>query len=164
MAATLIVGFARSASAEPIVTTSGKGIVGGALLGAETVVLVESVLGVHSSWAHFGGAVGGAIGGGVGGYFIEQIATDGRIPLTMLAGGLVLAIPTVVISLNATSYRAVEPPGEAPPPAVVGLRDGTFRAGLPVPNVSNVFSPSELRQYGMAQRAQVQLPLLHVRF
>lgn len=147
-----------------MVGTSGKGIAGGVLLGAEAVVLVESAVGVHSPWAHAIGAVGGGIGGGVGGYFLEGSVSDGRVPLTMLAGGLILAIPTIVVSLNATSYTAIEAPAEAPPPAVVGVRDGTFRPGVPVPSVSNVFAASELRQYGMQQRTQVQFPLLDVRF
>ncbi len=166
MAVAFLLTAARAASADQIVTTSGKGIVGGALLGAETVVLAESLIGIRSPWAHAAGAVAGAIGGGVGGYYIETSSSDGRIPLSLLAGGLVLAIPTIVVSLNATSYSASDAPAESPPPApaVIGLRGGHWSPGVPVPEISNVFAPSELKQFGMQQRTQVQLPLLHVRF
>ena len=157
---------AGPASADPIVTASGKGIVGGALLGAETIVIAESLIGVRSPWAHAVGAVVGAIGGGFGGHYVESSVSDGRIPLSMLAGGLVLAIPTIVVSLNATSYSASDARPDSPSPAaaVVGLRGGRWSPGVPVPEVSNVFAAAELKQYGMQQRTQVQLPLLHVRF
>jgi len=88
------------------VSPSGKGIVGGALLGAEVVTITESLIGVHNGWAYLAGAVVGGAGGGVGGYFIEQNSTDGKAPVFILAGGLALVIPAVVLSLNATRYRA----------------------------------------------------------
>lgn len=83
---------------------SGKGIAGGALLGAELVVGVEALAGVESPWAYAIGGVLGAGGGGVGGYFIEQNA-EARIPLYMLAGGMALVIPAAIVTLNATQYK-----------------------------------------------------------
>jgi hypothetical protein len=87
---------------------TGKGIVGGALLGAEAVLLVEAAFDVEPTWAYIVGGVAGGIGGGIGGYFVEQDG-DARIPMLMLAGGMALAIPTTVAVLSATAY---EPPAD----------------------------------------------------
>jgi len=93
----------------------GKGIAGGALLGAEVVVIPMSLFGVKAGWAYavFGGA--GAIGGGVLGGVVEsatgaydKVPGDGRAPVYMLAGGLALVIPAVVLLLNATRYQPDE--------------------------------------------------------
>jgi hypothetical protein len=65
----------------------------------------------------FGGL--GAAGGGVGGYFIEQSAPT-EVPLYMLAGGMALVIPTLVVALNATAYKPPESDStdlQAPEPA-----------------------------------------------
>ncbi len=90
------------------VSPSGKGIVGGALLGAEVVTITESLAGARSGWAYLIGGVLGAAAGGVGGYFVEQNSSDGKAPVYMLAGGLALVIPAVVLSLDATRFRPEE--------------------------------------------------------
>lgn len=95
---------APRADAEEISPT-GKGIAGGALLGAEVVVITESIVGVRSGLLYAVGAGVGAAGGGVGGYFLEQNSSDGRLPIYLLAGGLALVIPAVILTLNATRYR-----------------------------------------------------------
>src|SRR5277367_4316737 len=99
---------AREARADCDGTTvcpTGRGIAGGALLGAEAVTIVESVAGVRAGWAYGLGALVGAGGGGVGGYFVEQNSSDGKAPAYMLAGGLALFIPALVLTLNGTRYR-----------------------------------------------------------
>jgi hypothetical protein len=88
------------------VSTTGKGIVGGALLGAEIVLATEAAFKVQPGWAYLVGGVGGAAAGGVGGYFIEQDANP-KTTMLMLAGGMALIIPTTVAVLSATAY---EPP------------------------------------------------------
>jgi hypothetical protein len=88
---------------------TGKGITGGALLGAEAVMLVEAAIDVQPAWAYIVGGVAGAAGGGVGGYFIEK-GGEPQPSMFLLAGGLALAIPTTVAVLSATAYK--------PPPAV----------------------------------------------
>ena len=88
------------------VSTTGKGTIGGALLGAEVVLATEAAFKVQSTWAYVVGGLGGAAAGGVGGYFIERSAS-GKTTLLMLAGGMALAIPTTVAVLSATAY---EPP------------------------------------------------------
>jgi hypothetical protein len=84
-------------------SASGKGIVGGALLGGELVCAVEAAAGVKNGWAYVGGAVGGAAAGGVGGYFLEQ-NTSARASMLVLAGGMTLVIPTIVLVLSQTAY------------------------------------------------------------
>lgn len=105
------------------VSPTGKGIVGGALLGAEVVTITESIIGVRSTWAYLGGGVLGAAGGGVGGYFIEQGSSDGRAPVYLLAGGLALAIPAIVLTLNATRYMPSEGATEDRAPTNVPAAD-----------------------------------------
>jgi len=95
-------GLAQAQEASP----TGKGVAGGALLGAELVTAVEAAFRVQSTWAYIGGGLAGGVAGGVGGYFIEKDSTA-RVPMLMLAGGLTLAIPTTVAILSATAY---EPP------------------------------------------------------
>src|SRR4051812_19750865 len=69
------------------VSSTGRGIVGGALLGGEIVVFGEAIFGVHSTLAYVIGGVVGAGGGAVGGYFLEKGSDDGRLPAYLLAGG-----------------------------------------------------------------------------
>jgi hypothetical protein len=117
---------AREARADDVSPT-GKGIVGGALLGAEVVTITEALAGVKPGWAYAVGAVLGGGAGGVGGHFIENASTDGKVPMYMLAGGLALIIPAVVLTLNATRWQPEEgatednaPTGPAAEPGVVG--------------------------------------------
>jgi hypothetical protein len=88
------------------VSTTGKGAVGGALIGAEVVLATEAAFDVQPTWAYVVGGIGGGIGGGVGGYFIERSASP-RVTMLMLGAGMALAIPTTVAVLSATAY---EPP------------------------------------------------------
>ncbi len=107
VAGTVFVGAPRAAQAEEVSAT-GKGIVGCALLGGEIAVFTEALLGVRSGTAYLLGAGGGAVAGGVGGYFIEQGVSDGRVPAYLLAGGLALIIPALVITLDQTRYLPTE--------------------------------------------------------
>lgn len=106
-AGTVLLGSPSVAHAEEVSPT-GKGVVGGAFLGAEVVIFVEAIAGVRSGTAYLLGAGGGAVAGGVGGYFIEQSASDGRVPAYMLAGGLALIIPALVVTLDQTRYLPAE--------------------------------------------------------
>lgn len=118
----------RSARADDV-SPNGKGVVGGALLGAEVVTITEAIAGVKPGWAYAVGAIVGGGGGGVAGHFIEQDSgsSDGKVPMYMLAGGLALIIPAVVLILNATRWQPEEgatednvPTGPAAEPGVVG--------------------------------------------
>jgi hypothetical protein len=126
------------ASAAGPVTPTGKGIVGGALLGAEVVTIPMGAAGLNKGWPYFVFGGLGMVGGGVGGYFVEKAtAVDGATgkggpaepALYMLAGGMALIIPALVLSLNATAYKPPdsdrnepannEPASDAPKPTPI---------------------------------------------
>jgi len=123
---------ARSAFADDV-SSSGKGIVGGSLLGAEVVTMVESIAGVRSGWAYAVGAVVGAGGGAVGGYFVEQNSSDGRAPTYLLAGGLALVIPAIVLTLDGTRYRPEEGATEDRAPIGPAAEPGAPGGGVVTP-------------------------------
>lgn len=145
----------RTAHAEEV-SPDGKGIAGGALLGGEIVVFGEALFGVRNGWAYALGALGGAAAGGVGGYFIERGVDDGRVPAYLLAGGLALVIPALVIALDQTRYLPAEgarddrpvqnlpasDPGQPGGSAVVGVPSGSTPAGTaPTPGAPEPTSP-----------------------
>jgi len=126
------------------VSPTGKGIVGGGLLGAEVVTITESLFGLRSGWGYVLGGVLGAGGGAVGGYFVEQNSSDGKAPMYMLAGGLALVIPAVVLSLDATRYRpeagATDDAAPVGPPAEPGVPAGSV--GAPAPAMAPAAPPA----------------------
>jgi hypothetical protein len=114
----------------------GKGVTGGALLGADAVTIVESLVGVHAGWAYGVGALAGAAGGGVGGYFLSNDANnDGKVPTYLLAGGLALVIPALVLYFNATRYMpeegATEDRSPTAPAAEPGVPGGSVTGAPP---------------------------------
>lgn len=119
------------------VSPTGKGIAGGALLGGEVVTITEAIVGVRAGWAYVVGGLAGAAAGGVGGYFVEQGTSNGQVPMYMLAGGLALVIPAVVLSLDATRYRpeegATEDRTPAGPPAEPGVPGASISSPTAAP-------------------------------
>jgi hypothetical protein len=109
---------AEAADSPPATPTSatGKGTVGGALLGAEAVMLVEAAADVKQGWAYGLGGGLGAVAGGVGGFFAED-SGDAKLSLYLLVGGMALVIPTTVAVLSATAYEPVNYTEDKPPPA-----------------------------------------------
>lgn len=113
------------------VSGSGKGIVGTALLGGEVVMIGMGAFGVEATWPYlaFGGA--GMVAGGLGGWAIEGAAPPAEVPVYLLAGGLALVIPTVVVVLNATTYNPPEVDTEEPiqnqPAPEAPQADGSFK-------------------------------------
>jgi hypothetical protein len=101
---TLVAGTASADVGTTEASAKGKGVVGGALLGAELVCGVEAIAGVKSPWAYLGGGVAGAVGGGIGGHFVEKNGSP-RASMLLLAGGMTLVIPTIVGVLSATVYQ-----------------------------------------------------------
>jgi hypothetical protein len=134
LGATVVAAPLREARADEVSST-GKGIAGGALLGAEVPVIIEGIAGVHSGWVYLISAIVGAGGGGVGGYEIEKGSSDGKAPMYILAGGLALVIPAVVLTLNATRYQPEEgatedrTPGPAAEPGAPG--GSSITTGMP---------------------------------
>jgi hypothetical protein len=105
-ALTTTIGLGTAAADVNVPATSGtaKGITGGALLGAEAVLLVEAAFDVQPVWAYIAGGAAGGIAGGVGGYFIEQ-NVSAKTSMLMLAGGMLLVIPTAVAVASARAYE-----------------------------------------------------------
>jgi len=125
----------RQARADDVSPT-GKGLAGGALLGAEVITIGESLIGVKAGWAYVVGALVGAGGGAAGGYAVEQGSSNGQVPMYMLAGGLALVIPAVVLTLDATRFHPEEgitedktPQGPAAEPGVPGGSVGPSAPG-----------------------------------
>jgi hypothetical protein len=137
------------------VSTTGKGVVGGTLLGAEIVLSAEAAFKVQPTWAYVVGGLGGAAAGGVGGYFIERDASP-KATLFMLAGGMALAIPVTVAVLSATAYEppasytqdkapadepVAEPPQPAATPATTIAPTSTTPSGTEVTAPAPVVTP-----------------------
>jgi hypothetical protein len=135
LGAGLFVGSSRDARADNVSPT-GKGIAGGALLGGEVVTITESIVGVRAGWAYLVGGLAGAAAGGVGGYFVEQSTSNGQAPMYMLAGGLALVIPAIVLSLDATRYRPEEGATEDKTPAGPPAEPGVPGAGISSPTAA----------------------------
>jgi len=140
LGATVVAAPLRDARADNVSPT-GKGIAGGVLLGAEVPTIVEGIAGVHSGWVYFISAVVGAGGGGFGGYEVEKGSSNGQVPMYMLAGGLALVIPALVLTLNGTRYQPEEgatedraPIGPAAEPGTPGGSSITATPGGPGPS------------------------------
>lgn len=118
------------------VSSTGKGIAGGALLGGEVGYLGLAAAGAQQSWLYYTLPPLLAIGGGFGGYYVEQGSSTAEVPLFMLAGGMALVIPTVVITLSATSYRGGSedstPADAAPAEAAGSVNVGGGAAGASI--------------------------------
>lgn len=184
MAAALCASTSAEAQEEGAVSATGKGIAGGALLGAELVLITEAIIEVDEWWPYVVFGVAGAGAGAVGGYFVEQV--DVAEPsLYMLAGGMALIVPTVVAVLNATAYDPDEdddgvlPEGESPGEEVTteGRIPSTLLAlgpsgsgwrgvslGVPAVAVQPAYTPVEVAQFGVQQTTEVHVPLLGGRF
>jgi hypothetical protein len=132
LGATIVAAPLRQARADEVSST-GKGITGGALLGAEVPTIIEGIAGVHSGWVYLISAIIGAGGGGFGGYEVEKGSTNGQAPMYMLAGGLALVIPALVLTLNGTRYQpeegATEDRSPVGPAAEPGAPGGSVSGG-----------------------------------
>lgn len=136
-------GEARAQDADyPPVRGTAKGIVGGALLGAEIVMMPMGIAGLKPWWPYvvFGGV--GSVGGAIGGWAVEQAIGDtgpAEAPLYMLAGGLALVIPTLVLTLNATTRDDFGE--EADPSTLTRQPESTDPLTQPVPGEQPAIQP-----------------------
>jgi hypothetical protein len=129
-AAALLVQSAPARAEE--VSGAGKGVVGGGLLGGEIVLLGEAIAGVKPAWAYIVGGLIGAGGGATAGHFIEK-GGDPKVSAYMLAGGVVLLIPTTVAVLQATSYTPPEDYTEDKPASGAPVPEPPHAAPTPLP-------------------------------
>jgi len=117
-----------------------KAIVGGAFLGAEVVAIPMAIAGVKAGWAYAVFPALGAVGGGIGGYFMDKAYDDAKTSAYgsafMLAGGMALIIPTIVLMLNATRYHPSAEATEDRAPKNVGPEANPGSSG------GNAVSPS----------------------
>lgn len=220
LASALALGARPAAATENRTEASktGKGITGGVLLGAEVVMLGESAFKVKKPVIYIVGGLIGGVGGGVGGYYIEKGASDAKVPMYMLAGGMALIIPTTVAVLSASAYEppadytqdkgpsdepVAEPPRAAPtpppgasppaapppqsqapskrrhvasaqdaatlylpmmPPALVGMSGSSLTLGVPAVMVGDVYTRTEVQQFGVKQATEVRVPVFNFFF
>jgi len=145
------------------VPATGKGIVGGALLGGEVVMLVEAAFGVKSGWVYLLSGALGAGAGGFGGSLIEKEA-DPKVSVYMLAGGMALVIPTTVAVLQAISYSPPEDYTEdkpsAPFPASEPPRGGAPPSTSPAAPGPGSPGPTSLRYHWKEGKMKVPVGLV----
>jgi hypothetical protein len=173
-------------------SAAGKGITGGALLGAEAVLITEALLGVKSSWILLGSGALGAAGGGFGGYYVEGAASP-KVSFYLLVGGMALLIPSAIVYADATANPVqdevfTDPAAEQyddeleadPPepgedslsqdqrrpryPSLISVSTAGASVGFPGLEVAHVYSPDEVREFGVTQATQFIFPLLRSDF
>jgi hypothetical protein len=143
------------------VSGTGKGIVGGALLGGEIVMIPMGAAGLKPWWPYlvFGGL--GSVGGAVGGWAVEQADPPAEAPLYMLAGGLALVIPTVVLAaseITRVEYEDTSDPStldEQPQPGGQPGDPATAPGGTPPDGTSvTVEKTSDARKFKRKKRVR----------
>jgi len=124
--------------------SGARGTIGGIFVGAETTMLIEGAFKVRPVWAYaLGGGLGG-VAGGIGGYFLDQAGST-PLSMTLLVTGLLLAVPTTIVVLNATSYRPPNIGSQGPESLSNPSRAASIHA-LPREQVGPLRTPS-LAQY-----------------
>ncbi len=81
----------------------------------------------------------------------------------VLAGGMALVLPTLVVSLNAMSYQPPPPSDEGSTggaEAAIRLRGHEVAVGVPGVQMKNLYSKREVAQYGVQPGREVRVPLL----
>lgn len=148
-----------------------KGITGGAMLGAEVVLMTEAALGVKPAWAYLAGGAAGAGAGALGGYYLG--GTSSPVPSSWaLAGGIALVIPTMIAVVAATSF---DPPNhfqrdewpeeeldEDSEPLLDDMESSTLQ--LPTLGVAQAFSAEELHAFGGRQATELHVAVLRGTF
>jgi len=172
----LLTPLAARATGVAEASSTGKGTVGGTLMGAELVMSAEAAFSVQPTWAYVVGGVAGGAAGGVGGYFVEKQG-DARASMLLLAGGLAFAIPTVVFVLSATAYQppasylqdqapgdepVAEPPAPTeamPPPVAPAAAPAATPAPAPPPAPADAApAPTGRRYLPSSRRLSLKLP------
>lgn len=184
IATTLASTTASAETGKEEVKPGAKGTIGLALIGAESVMAVEALVGVQPWWAYAIGGGVGAVGGGIAGYFaIDKGGNPAKAETGMafLVGGLVLAVPTTLAVLSATAYKPPQNPEvdlaarEAaldraqvaqfdPAPAVLHLNQDGFAMEMPAVAMTPVFSAKDQQIFNLPSATSVRVPMFNLRF
>jgi len=156
-----------------------RGTIGGAFVGAETTMLIEGALKVRPVWAYALGGGLGAVAGGIGGYFLDD-AGNTPASMTLLVAGLLLAVPTTIVVLNATSYQPpqigsgpLESLSKRAPIAEVGLprtpalaqyHRESLALGVPAVEISGLSPRASLKRAGVEAGLRVVVPIFSATF
>ncbi len=149
-----------------------KGTIGGAFLGAEVVAMPMAIAGVKAGWAYAVFPPLGAVGGAIGGFFMDKAYDDAsaKTPSNaygsafMLAGGMALIIPTIILMLNATRYHPAENATEDHAPTNTGPEANPGKPGgsavTPTsPSTKNDTEKTESAPKKVAQNEAPYVPL-----
>jgi hypothetical protein len=165
----------------------GKGLVGLMLLSGEIVLSVEALAGVRNPWALAIPTVVAAGGGAVGGYFIDAKVKNAGLSVGLLAGGMALFFPSIVIAVAKTRFVAEKDLAEdmsvtvsdveedeeepAPPPpepegttAVLQIGPRGLSVGVPPVQMTGLYSDEELKFLARDQGVEYRLSVLNVAF
>lgn len=170
------------------VSTTGKGIVGGGLLGAEVVVIGEAIAGLDQEWLYYAGAGLGAVGGATGGYFLESSMSP-KVSVLVLMAGMALSIPALIVGMDATRRhwpevdapeRSRDLPSDPPDPtagpelvwermpsdagALVSWSPAGLRVAVPDVYLTETYTPWERWAFALPQNTNYRVPLLAARF
>ena len=156
-----------------------RGTVGGIFVGAETTMLIEGAFKVRPWWAYALGSGLGGIAGGVGGYYLDE-AGNTPVSMTLLVAGLLLAVPTTIVVLNATSYH---PPnigkdqrqplsnlanwpqvGVFRTPALAQYDRESLALGVPAVEISGLSPVTGQRRDGVQAGTRVLVPIFSATF
>jgi hypothetical protein len=161
----LLCGTARPVLADASDSNVAKGLVGGAILGGEAVLLTESALRLDRGWMYLAGGAAGTAGGAYLGYRIGK-GSSNKPPAFLLAGGIALLIPTIMGVLTATqytlpdSYRVDDAGGDDAPMPDAPTPDAGARLTLPNVGLAQAFSRDELARHRVKQATELHLMLL----
>ena len=110
---------AQAVPAPDQINTGFKGVIGLGLFGAELGFAIPALAGLDETWAFIVFPIAGAGIGATVGYFALETGTAelAEVNVAVLALGMALIIPTMVITLSATAYdpddeEAVEQEGD----------------------------------------------------
>lgn len=81
-----------------------KGAIGLGLLGAELGTMIPAWAGMNQTWGYVVFPIVGATGGALAGYYLLDSPNHVTWSVVVLAAGMAMIIPTIVISLTATAY------------------------------------------------------------
>ncbi len=161
----------------------GKGLVGLMMLSGELVLSIEALAGVRNPWALAVPTVVAAAGGAVGGYFIDAKVKNSGASVGLLAGGMALFFPSIIIAVAKTRYVSEKdlaedvsvtvkdeeatptpPPPEEGTSAMLELGPSGVAVTVPALQVSGLYSDEELMFLARSQGVEYRVSVLDVAF